>query len=84
MREQAANEIRQSFKPEVTLAIHWDGKLIIALNSKKKVDKLTILVSKEGIAKLLGVPAISSGIGKAQTDAMSELIKDWNLINRVS
>ena len=83
VREKVAEEIKQSFKPEVTLTIHWDGKLLPALTSKKKVDRLTILVSGEGISKLLGVPAIASGTGKDQAFVFI-LIIDWNIIDRVT
>ena len=76
VREKVTKEIKQSFKPEVTVTIHWDGKLLPAFTSKEKVDRLANLVSGEGISKLLGVPAIASGTGKAQVDAVFELIID--------
>ena len=36
--EKVAKEIKQSFKPEVTLTFYWDGKLLPAFTSQKKLD----------------------------------------------
>jgi len=82
-RESISKEIRASFTPSTPLTVHWDGKMLPALTSKDKVDRLAVLVSGEGVMKLLGVPQIASGTGEAQANAVFSLIEQWNLIDRV-
>jgi hypothetical protein len=53
------------------------------LTSKEKVDRLAIIVSGEGALKLLGVPAMSSGTGKAQSEAVMAALKDWKLEHKI-
>lgn len=84
MRKKISVEIKESFNPRVNLTIHWDGKIFSALTSKNKVDRLAVLVSGEGVSKLLGVPAITSGTGESQANAVYKLIEDWGLINRIT
>ena len=84
VRQRIAQDIKQTFQPEVTLTVHWDGKMLAGLISKKKEDRLAIAVSGEGISKLLAVPAIPSGTGKAQADAVFEAIEDWKITDRVT
>jgi len=82
-REIIAKEIKDAFTPGSSLTIHWDGKMLPALQSKEYVDRLAILVSGEGTTKLLGVPKVHSGTGDAQATAVFSLIQDWNLNDRV-
>lgn len=82
-RETIAKEIKDSFTPGSSLTVHWDGKMLPALQSKESVDRLAILVSGEGTTKLLGVPKIPSGTGEAQAMAVFSLIQEWNLNDRV-
>lgn len=82
-REVIAKEIKDAFTPGSSLTIHWDGKMLPALQSKEYVDRLAVLVSGDGTTKLLGVPKINSGTGEAQATAVFSLIQDWNLKDRV-
>jgi hypothetical protein len=59
--QNIAKEIRQDFQPKVALTVHWDGKILAELMSKESVDRLVVLVSGEGIMKLLGVPKLTRG-----------------------
>lgn len=52
--------------------------------TKRKVDRLVILVSGEDILKLLEVTQIPSGTGEAQATAVFKTIKDWGLVNQVT
>lgn len=49
-RENFAAEIRAKFDPMVPLILHWDGKIKEYLSGtvRKKIDRLTILVSGLG------------------------------------
>jgi hypothetical protein len=82
-REAIAAEIKASFTPNVPLTVHWDGKMLPALESKENVDRLAILVSGDGVVKLLGVPQLANGTGIAQADAVFNTLTDWNLADRV-
>jgi hypothetical protein len=83
-REKISDEIRTSFATTIPLTIHWDGKLLPALTSKEKVDRLAVIVSGDGNMKLLGVPKISNGTGEAQATAVFELLEKWNLTERIN
>uniref|UniRef100_A0A2S2PCY9 Uncharacterized protein n=1 Tax=Schizaphis graminum TaxID=13262 RepID=A0A2S2PCY9_SCHGA len=82
-REKIADEIKTSFVTTIPLTVHWDGKLLPDLTSKDKVDRLAVIVSGDGIMKLLGVPKIPNGTGEAQATAVFELLEEWNLIERI-
>ena len=58
-REKRAAEIKSAFKPNVPLTVHWDGKMLpVSASSKELVDRCAILVSGDGVMKLLAVPAL--------------------------
>jgi hypothetical protein len=82
-REKIAREIQESFAPNIPLAVHWDEKLLPALASKDKVDRLAVLVSGAGTMKLLGVPAINNGTGEAQAASVFTLLEEWKLTDSV-
>jgi len=82
-RETISNEIRASFAPSIPLTIHWDGKMLPSLTSKETVDRLAVIVSGEGVMKLLGVPRLPNGTGEAEASAVFTLIQDWNLTDRI-
>lgn len=78
-----AESIKQSFAPTVPLTIHWDGKMMRAFASKSKVDCVAILVSGDGVMKILAVPTLASGTGRAQEDAVTKALTEWHIENRV-
>jgi len=83
-RENIAKEIRQDFQPEVALTVHRDGKILPVLMSKESVDRLVVLVSGEGVMKLLRVPKLTRGTGEEQANAVFQLLDEWNIVNRVN
>lgn len=82
-REDVAKEIQESFAPGTTLTVHWDGKMLPALTSNEKVDRLAVLVSGEGTMKLLGVPRLPGATGEAQAAAVFTLLEEWNISDGV-
>ena len=82
-RECITTEIKDSFDPQVPLTVHWDGKLLPALTSKTKVERLAILVSGKGTMKLLGVPMLSNGTGEAQAAAVFDALIEWGISDRI-
>ena len=65
-REEKAAEIREFFSPTIPLTLHWDGKLMPSLTNDGTVDRLPIIVSGEGVLKLLAAPITD---GKAEPTA---------------
>lgn len=84
-REATANNILEQFNPEPdeALIVHWDGKLLVDLTGKEKVDRLPVLVSSGGKSQLLAVPKLLSGTGEAQAQAVMNTLKQWNIQDNV-
>lgn len=57
--------------------------MLPALTSKEKVERLAVLVSGNGVMKLLGVLKLSSGSGKEQAKSVHELIEKWEIADRI-
>ena len=82
-REIIAKQIHDSFDPQVPLTVHWDGKMLPALTGNESVDCLAVLVSGEGVMKLLGVPPLENGTGVKQANAVFALLNEWQVADRV-
>lgn len=82
VRKEMVKEIRMKFSPTVPLVVHWDGK-IVKDQGGDKVDRIAIIVSGEGVDKLLAVPRLDTGTGRAQADAVVDTLRDWDLGDRV-
>ncbi len=67
IRKEVAEELKKSFAPDVFLTVHWDSKLLPDVTGMKKVDRLAVVVSGSGVEKLLGVPKMVSGTGRAMS-----------------
>jgi hypothetical protein len=78
-RKAAAAGIKEAFKPTTALTVHRDGKLMPDLTGTEKVDGLPILVSTMGEKKLLQIPKIPAGTGKAEAQAVYDAICEWKL-----
>jgi len=64
--------------------IHFTSyEILPALTGKDSVDRLAVIVSGDGIMKLLGVPKIHRGTGEAQAQAVYQMINEWKLNNHV-
>ena len=74
-----AENLKAEFKPTVPLTIHWDGKLLEDISSKKIVDRLPILVSRLGVDQLLCVPKLPSGTGEAAATAVYDVTVAWGI-----
>jgi hypothetical protein len=82
-REEKAAEIKESFSPTVPLTVHWDGKLMPGLTNGEVVDRLPILVSGEGVLKLLAAP-VTDGKAEPTATTIMEVINEWNLQDRIA
>ncbi|KAG0692666.1 hypothetical protein GWK47_027798 [Chionoecetes opilio] len=76
--------LRKSRQPSslTPLTVHWDGKILPDCDGTR-VDRLAILVSGDGVQKLIGVPKLASGTGEAMASAVAEALDNWGLAERV-
>ena len=77
-------KIKAEWTPSPKIVVHWDGKLMMTLNSKGIDDRLPILVSGANGIKLLGVPPLPASTKKAGlihgdvvAKATKSLLEDW-------
>ena len=84
-RYETGKQIQDAFKnTEITaITVHWDGKILPALTGKEHVDRLPVVISFNGTEHILGIPAISAGTGKEQAIAVCNLLKEWDLEEKV-
>lgn len=72
--------VKRDFHADVPLVVHWDGELMEELTTKQHVDRLPILVSGEGMEKLIGVPKLSGGgMGENQASAVITALEEWGI-----
>ena len=83
VRENFAKNLHMKLLGDSPLTVHWDGKLMEDLTSKKSVDRLAILVSGQDVSQLLGVPSIPSGTGISQANAVVDALNQWGISNRI-
>jgi len=50
--------------------VHWDGKFLEDLTTKKYVDRLLVLVFGLSVNRLLGITKLASGTDEAQAQAV--------------
>ncbi|KAG0725940.1 Ras-related protein Rab-21 [Chionoecetes opilio] len=81
-RSTLAKDIKETFSPLTPLTVHWDGK-ILPQDDGTRAERLAILVTGEGVEKLLGVPKLHSGTGDAAATAVFEALEDWGVQERV-
>ncbi|KAG0721760.1 Avirulence protein AvrBs3 [Chionoecetes opilio] len=74
-RSTLAKDIKETFSPLTPLTVHWDGK-ILPQDDGTRAERLAILVTGEGVEKLLGVPKLHSGTGDAAATAVFEALED--------
>ncbi|CAG9793804.1 unnamed protein product [Diatraea saccharalis] len=86
MRRKRANAIKINFRYKVpdTVTVHWDGKLLPALDARKsKEERLPIVISYDNNEQLIAVPKLVNSSGSEQAQAVWNAIIDWNLEDRV-
>ena len=62
---------------------HWDGKIISDLTGREKVNRLPIMVSGDGMYKILAVPKLSDRKARATAEVIGGVLTEWDLKNRV-
>lgn len=86
MRKERAEAIKIDFRNKVpdTVTVHWDGKLLPALDSRKsKEERLPIVITYDNKEQIIAVPKLDSSTGREQADAVWDAITNWNLEDKV-
>ncbi len=79
-----AKEHKENFKCPDHVVIHWDGKIVQVMSGLTEDRVAVVLSSTCGIGgKFLASPAIGSGTGRAQADAVFQVCINWDLINNI-
>ena len=82
-RKEHAETIRSEFAADHPLVLHWDGKILPEIFGAGNVDRLPVLVTEDGVEKLLGVPKVASGTGYNESLAVYNLLESWKLTEKV-
>lgn len=80
---QIAKKLKDEFKTDVLLIVHWDGKLMQHLTRKTHVDGLPNIVSGLGIKQLITIAKIPNEIGQSQANAVVLALEEWGLAEKV-
>jgi hypothetical protein len=70
-------------EPTCPLVLHWDGKILPKIFGEGSVDRMPVLVSGDGMEKLLGVPKMRSETGENEGNAIHTLLEEWQLTENV-
>lgn len=77
-RERESINIKENFDSSEMLTLHWDAKTYTSRGSVKN-KKLAVVVSNSKTAKLLEIQTVRDGSADAHTQAVLEVINDWNV-----
>lgn len=85
IRKKKASKLQKNFGDvQLTAAVlHWDSKLIPDTVSCKHVDRVPILISNNGVEKLISVPALPDGKGKTQAEEMYRVLNNLSLTESI-
>jgi len=78
-RQSFAKNLKDSFKANVPLTAHWDGKMMTDI-----VDRLPVVISGCGVNQLLCVPKLVTGTGENIAAAVCSALEDWGVSEHVS
>ena len=85
--EKSANKIKESWSPPSKVSVHWDGKIMAALDGSSNQERLPILVSGSGEAKLLGATIFKKERTTPTGDTISKcaiyLLDSWGCKSNV-
>jgi hypothetical protein len=83
-RKHVTQNDKDNFSIEFPLLLHWDGKLLPDITgSKETVDRIAVIVTGNGLEKLLAVPKIGRGTGEEQAAACLKILDDWKIRDKL-
>lgn len=82
-RAEAMKDLFKNMPPEF-VTVHWDGKLLPALNVRdSKEERLPIVITYGDCEKIIAVPKLKNSSGKEQALAVHNGLVDWNVEDKV-
>ena len=82
-KKSFAENLKESFKADVPLTIHWDGKMMSDICGRHIVNRVPVVITRYGINQLLSVSKIASGTGENLATAIYNAIQDWNISENI-
>lgn len=82
-RSESVIHLKEHFNPDDILTVHWDGKAVTSLSGNDTIERQAVLVTGKSTVQLLGVPFLEKGTGKAIGEAVVDLLRKWNIADRV-
>lgn len=84
-RQQRTKLIRSRFKNSdlECAVVHWDGKLMPDVLSKKNVDRLAILITCGDEEQLIGVPVLENSTGITLAKAVFSAVEEWGAAEKI-
>jgi len=82
-RQSYAENLKDSFKTDVPLTAHWDGKMMSDIAGREIDDPLPVVISGLGIDQLLSVPKVAAGTGDNMATSVCEALQEWGLTDNV-
>ena len=83
-RQSFAEDLKESFKADIPLTVHWDGKMMYDIAGRDIVDRLPVVISGLGVDQLLCVSKIASGTSENMTSSVCDAIKDWGVTDNIA
>lgn len=83
LRSNIVRKLKKDLHVAQFLVLHWDGKLLPNNERSGKIERLPIVVTGLNTEQLLGVPKLDSGSGMNSAKAITEMLTEWNLSDRV-
>jgi len=69
-RKEVSEADKDSFSTQCRILLHWDGKLLPCIDGTKETVRIAVIVTGNGVEKLLAIPKIGKGTGEEQTAAV--------------
>lgn len=84
-RQQRTNLIKSRFRNSDLegAVVHWDGKLLPDLLSKRNVERLAILITCGNEEQLIGVPVLDNSTGITQAKAVFSAVEQWGAAEKI-
>jgi hypothetical protein len=83
-RQEVAALGKEVVSSHTFLVVHWDGKLMGDIAMKyTKVERLPIIISGPTAERILHVPKLVNGTGKAIAEAVFSTLQEWNVADKI-
>lgn len=82
-RRNFVEQLKNNFKADPQVTLHWDGKILPDLVGRDNVDRIAVVLTGQSVSQLLGVPKLPSGTGKAIADIIYQQIQKWDVTESV-